>query len=156
MKNYQPYVVIIFFLVISASYILGFTPLIIGVAFLSISCIAYAYYAKDKKAAKSGEWRVPESTLHMLGLLCGWPGALLAQYQFRHKTKKASFRLVFWIVVLINVAAFSWLHTPDGRKQLKVIALQAQNIAMEHANSEAVISTMLLLTEYHDHWLNLR
>lgn len=39
-----------------------------------------------------------------MALLGGWPGALLGQRQFRHKTKKLSFLIVFWLVVVLHVA----------------------------------------------------
>jgi hypothetical protein len=48
----------------------------------------------------------------------GWPGALVAQETLRHKSKKASFRIVFWATVLINCAGLAWLHTADGRDTL--------------------------------------
>ena len=44
-----------------------------------------------------------EQTLLTLSLLCGWPGALVAQQVFRHKTRKRSFRRVFWGTVTLNV-----------------------------------------------------
>ena len=42
----------------------------------------------------------------MIGLAGGWPGAILAQEIFRHKTKKITFRTLFWMSVAINMAAF--------------------------------------------------
>ena len=55
--------------------------------------------------------RTSESTLHSVDLLGGWPGALIAQQQFRHKTVKTSFQQIFWVTVLVNiaVAAVVWL-----------------------------------------------
>jgi uncharacterized membrane protein YsdA (DUF1294 family) len=46
---------------------------------------------------------VRESTLHWLALVGGWPGAMLAQRAFRHKTHKKSFRRVFRVTVIVNV-----------------------------------------------------
>lgn len=57
-------------------------------------------YAMDKSAAVGGGWRIRESRLHLLALVGGWPGALLAQQVLRHKTSKAGFRGVFWGMVL--------------------------------------------------------
>ena len=45
--------------------------------------------------AQLGAWRTQESTLHMLALTGGWPGAALAQQIFRHKSSKKTFRRVF-------------------------------------------------------------
>jgi len=51
--------------------------------------------AFSKSAARKGAWRTQESTLHLLSLVGGWPGALVAQQKLRHKSKKQSFRFVF-------------------------------------------------------------
>lgn len=67
-----------------------------------LSLFAYFAYHSDKERATSGAWRIPESTLHLLALLGGWPGAFLAQRQLRHKTAKASFQIIFWTIVLTH------------------------------------------------------
>jgi uncharacterized membrane protein YsdA (DUF1294 family) len=75
-----------------------------------MSLLCFVAYARDKSAARSGRWRTKESTLLMLGLLCGWPGALLAQYLLRHKTAKTGFQTMFWVTVVLNVAGFAALN----------------------------------------------
>lgn len=67
-----------------------------------IGAVTYIFYGLDKRAAKLGQWRVQESTLHVLSILGGWCGALYAQQQLRHKTVKSSFQQVFWVTVSIN------------------------------------------------------
>lgn len=67
-----------------------------------MSLATYAVYALDKSAARRKRRRVPERTLHLLALLGGWPGALLAQHYLRHKSGKTAFLLVFWLTVLLN------------------------------------------------------
>ncbi len=47
--------------------------------------------------------RVPEKTLHLLALFGGWPGALMGQRVFRHKTQKFGFRIVFWLCVTLHL-----------------------------------------------------
>lgn len=71
--------------------------------YLVIGLVTFAVYAKDKWAARKEAWRTPEKTLHLLALLGGWPGALLAHRYLRHKSQKRSFRLVFWLTVLLHV-----------------------------------------------------
>ncbi len=71
---------------------------------LVVSVICFAAYGLDKRQAINGGRRVPERTLQIMALLGGWPGALLGQRQFRHKTKKMSFLIVFWLVVMLHVA----------------------------------------------------
>jgi uncharacterized membrane protein YsdA (DUF1294 family) len=83
------------------------------------SPLAFILYARDKSAARNGDWRTRENTLHMISLAGGWPGALLAQQKFRHKTKKQSFRSVFRMTVLVNTGAFVWLLTPTGAATLR-------------------------------------
>lgn len=86
-----------------------------------MSLIAFFAYWKDKVAAQAGHWRTPESTLHSLAVLGGWPGALLAQQWLRHKSSKAQFRSIFWLTVGLNVTAFVWLHSPWGRDWLPAL-----------------------------------
>ena len=40
--------------------------------------------------------------MHGVELLGGWPGALLAQQMFRHKTRKLSYQLSFWLIVAVH------------------------------------------------------
>ena len=88
--------------------------------YLAASVITFIMYAIDKSAAQSGAWRTPESTLHWLSLIGGWPGALVAQEVLRHKSKKQSFRTVFWVTVILNCAAYAWLLTPTGTATLQL------------------------------------
>ncbi|MGO2075002.1 MAG: DUF1294 domain-containing protein, partial [Pseudoalteromonas sp.] len=39
-------------------------------------------------------------------LCCGWPGALLAQQWFRHKSKKRRFIVILWFIIVLNLALF--------------------------------------------------
>src|SRR6266704_6069537 len=77
------------------------TVYMIVVAVMSLVC--FIAYGLDKRQAGNGGRRVPERTLHLLAFLGGWPGALIGQRQFRHKTQKVSFRIVFWLVVVVHV-----------------------------------------------------
>ncbi|MDX5385550.1 MAG: DUF1294 domain-containing protein [Marinobacter sp.] len=83
--------------------------LAIGLAYLVASAIAYLLYWADKSSAVRGGRRIAESTLHLASLLGGWPGALLAQQQFRHKTIKQPFQSVFWVTVVANLGMLAWL-----------------------------------------------
>jgi len=66
------------------------------------SLLAFFLYWSDKRKARDEVWRTPEKVLHAIELLGGWPGALIAQQVFRHKTRKVSFQLVFWLIVLLH------------------------------------------------------
>ncbi|QXI25791.1 DUF1294 domain-containing protein [Pseudomonas vanderleydeniana] len=66
------------------------------------SLLAFVLYWDDKRKARNDAWRIPEKVLHGVELLGGWPGALIAQQAFRHKTRKLSFQVVFWLIVLVH------------------------------------------------------
>lgn len=66
------------------------------------SVVAWSLYASDKRRAREGRWRVKETTLHLVEMLGGWPGAFLAQRKFRHKTVKRSFQSGFWFAVVLH------------------------------------------------------
>lgn len=130
------------------SHYTGYTPLALSTFFITSSIIAYVLYARDKSAAVAGAWRVSEKTLHIVAVLFGWPGALMAQYRLRHKTKKKSFRAVFWCTVLINLAGVAWLHCPVGNKQLREGLYQLESLAILYVPYEAPVSAMLFLTKF--------
>lgn len=74
----------------------------------AVSAVTFVLYGLDKWAAKRGTQRTPEAKLQGLALAGGWPGALLAQQVFRHKSSKPSFQLTFWFVVGLNCIALLW------------------------------------------------
>ncbi|TJZ78854.1 DUF1294 domain-containing protein [Chitiniphilus eburneus] len=80
-----------------------------AIAYALFSAIAVVLYWHDKHRAVNGGRRVPESTLQIVALLGGWPGAWIAQHLLRHKSRKASFRAVFVASALLNVAGLAWL-----------------------------------------------
>ena len=104
----------VFLIVVAAAVFKNNAPTWIIDAYLVISLITFLAYAWDKSAARSGSWRTKESTLHLLSLIGGWPGALVAQQKLRHKSKKQPFRFVFWLTAFANCGAFAWLMTPEG------------------------------------------
>jgi len=81
---------------------------IILILYLLLSFITFFLYRQDKKKAKNDEWRTPENKLHFFSLIGGWPGALIAQRKLRHKSRKQSFRIVFYITVILNISAISF------------------------------------------------
>ncbi|XZE43904.1 DUF1294 domain-containing protein [Pirellulaceae bacterium SH467] len=81
------------------------TAIYLGIV-LVMSLACFVAYGWDKRRAANGGRRVPEQTLHILALLGGWPGAFLGQRHFRHKTKKLSFLIVLWGIVVLHVAIF--------------------------------------------------
>ncbi len=62
-------------------------------------------------------WRTNEQTLHLCSLFGGWPGALIAQRLFHHKSKKLSFQTLFWLIVVVHLAIVIALAGLDARYQ---------------------------------------
>ena len=75
------------------------------VLYYGASLITYSCYARDKTAALNTRRRTPEPALHLMSLLGGWPGALIAQVHLRHKTRKPSFLVEYWFTVILNCIA---------------------------------------------------
>jgi uncharacterized membrane protein YsdA (DUF1294 family) len=97
----------------------GELPFVVLIAYVLVSCVAYAAYFLDKAAAVKGHWRTPESTLHFFSIVGGWPGAMLAQRTLRHKTQKQSFQVMYWVTVVLNCGALGWLLSPSGMRTVK-------------------------------------
>ncbi len=72
------------------------------------SSLAFVLYGLDKRSAIRDKPRISERTLHLLSVFGGWPGAHLARITFRHKTLKVSFRIVFWVIVMIHLTLITY------------------------------------------------
>ena len=86
----------------------------IGIAvgvYACMSLLAFGLYAADKRRAVRRQWRISESTLHLVELFGGWPGALVAQHALRHKTQKRGYRVVFWLIAALHAAGWWWAGT---------------------------------------------
>ena len=80
---------------------IGLDPLLAWL--LSITLITFLAYGYDKAIAGSRQVRVPEGVLLALALAGGTLGALAGMQIFRHKTRKTSFRLRFWLIAAAQV-----------------------------------------------------
>jgi len=90
---------------IAGGALVGYFPRQAGIVSLLASLITFFAYADDKTRASRNTWRTPETTLHLLALCGGWPGALAAQHLLRHKNRKRAFQVTFWGTVSVNVGA---------------------------------------------------
>jgi uncharacterized membrane protein YsdA (DUF1294 family) len=102
--------IVLFGAVFGAATLAGQLALWTGVPYVLLSIVCFAAYARDKAAARAGRRRTPERSLLLLGLLCGWPGAVLAQQWLRHKSSKRTFQVAFWISVACNLGVFACLY----------------------------------------------
>ncbi len=89
--------------ILMSALVIGSSALVLLLGYLVVSTATYFAYAMDKSAAQRGAYRTQESALHLLAFAGGWPGALVAQQQFHHKTRKQPFRTIFWATVVLNV-----------------------------------------------------
>ncbi|MEZ8575859.1 DUF1294 domain-containing protein [Vibrio splendidus] len=108
-------IVITYLVLVAVSVLFAESSKALLVWYLVIGVVTFFVYAKDKRAAINGNWRVPEKTLHTFSVAGGWLGALIAQEKLRHKTQKQPFRSIYWLTVVINAAAFAWTLTPSGQ-----------------------------------------
>jgi len=117
-----------FLLVVAVSTLSGRLPPIVFAVYIGLSILTYIAYALDKSAARKGAWRTQESTLHLMALAGGWPGALIAQQKLRHKSSKQAFRFEFWITVVLNCGLFIWLFSEAGSSMLSNLLQSVTNI----------------------------
>ena len=72
---------------------------------LLINAAGYLLMLIDKKKAKKGAWRIPESTLMTVAVSGGSLGSLLGMYHFRHKTKHPKFTVGIPLILVAQVVA---------------------------------------------------
>ncbi|GAA1055302.1 hypothetical protein GCM10017608_24230 [Agromyces luteolus] len=87
---------------VAVGVLVGAVPWWLAAWYGAASLVAFTAYGADKAAAQRSAPRVAEQTLHLVDLAGGWPGAIVAQQLFRHKTRKRSFRRSFWGTVVVN------------------------------------------------------
>ena len=98
-----------FLVFVSVMVIAGKLPAFVFWIYSVSSGITFIVYGWDKSSARLNRWRTTESALHLLSLLGGWPGALVAQKYLRHKSSKQSFQNAFWATVALNCGGLVWL-----------------------------------------------
>ena len=88
------------------------TP-VLPVIYALLSAVTFGAYRHDKNSALHGGRRMSENALHLLEVFGGWPGALVAQQWFRHKTRKLSYQVIFWTIVAAHFGA--WVYFAPRR-----------------------------------------
>ena len=84
----------------------SFTLTYIEIYIILISFISFCYYAYDKFQAMQNSrniQRVPEIRLLFSTLIGGIIGSFLSMLIFRHKIKKASFMIKFFMVFIVQL-----------------------------------------------------
>lgn len=76
----------------------------------AMSLVTFALYADDKSRAQKRTWRTSEKTLHLCELAGGWLGGFIAQRKLRHKSRKGSYQMTFWTIVILHyIIWLGWL-----------------------------------------------
>jgi len=115
--------VAVFLILLVAAWLAGGFAAGVALVYAVASTVAFGMYALDKKAARADRWRIPEINMHLVALAGGWPGALLAQRMFRHKTRKQPFQMLFKATVVVNIAGLAWLTaSPESNALLAELA----------------------------------
>lgn len=112
--NFSLAIAVWFCTVLIGSVVLLDFPVISCVLYFTVSTATYVLYALDRHAMSNGEWRIPEVTFHIMNLLGGWVGALLAQSIMHHKYHDVGFKFLFWSTLVLNIALFAWSLTSEG------------------------------------------
>jgi uncharacterized membrane protein YsdA (DUF1294 family) len=92
-----------------AAVLLGLAPAWVLAMYVMLGAVSFAVYGFDKRAARRGDWRVTEASMHGIDLIGGIVGGLLAQLVFRHKTRKESFVAVSALISVGHIAALGAL-----------------------------------------------
>lgn len=81
-----------------------------GLALLAgLNCVAFAAFGIDKARARGGRRRIAESTLLLLALAGGSPGAYAGRRVFRHKTRKQPFVGRLHAIAALQAAALAFI-----------------------------------------------
>ena len=76
----------------------------VSIYIILINLIAFVVFGIDKRKARKGQWRVPESILFILAIIGGSIGALLGMLAFRHKTKHRKFTIGIPLILALQIA----------------------------------------------------
>ena len=76
---------------------------------LIINALGWLLMLADKRKAQKGLWRIPEATLMTVAALGGSIGSLISMYTFRHKTRHPKFTVGIPAILILQLAALSFL-----------------------------------------------
>lgn len=88
--------------------------MVMWIYLLLVNGFAYLLFAEDKKRARRGQWRIPESTLLLAALCGGSVGALLAMQICRHKTRKWKFRAGIPVILIFQAILLAYANFLTG------------------------------------------
>ncbi len=77
--------------------------ILIGYYFI-INIVSLCLIWYDKRRATRNKWRIPESNLFIAGILGGGIGGFIGMKLFHHKTRKASFYIIYSVSIILHAA----------------------------------------------------
>lgn len=81
------------------------SPINLVLALIAVNFATFAVFGIDKAKAEAEERRIAESTLLLLALLGGTPGAYAGRSAFRHKTRKQPFSSELHTIAAMQIVA---------------------------------------------------
>jgi len=87
---------------------------IIAIYILLMNIVTFVFFYIDKKRSIRGAWRVSEMTLHLFELFGGTFASFLAQRVLRHKIRKLSYQITFYIIVLVQCVGLYFLYSAQN------------------------------------------
>jgi uncharacterized membrane protein YsdA (DUF1294 family) len=73
---------------------------------IAVNYIAFSLYHLDKERAIKGKRRISEKNLLTIAAFGGTFGAWIGMNKYKHKTKKLSFKLWFYVIVALQILLF--------------------------------------------------
>lgn len=83
--------------------------LYLGIYLAAVNLLAVVVTAYDKRAARSGSWRVKERTLLLVSVIGGSVAMITTMYVIRHKTKRAGFMIGIPVIIISQAAVFLFI-----------------------------------------------
>ncbi len=71
--------------------------------YLLLSIIGFILVYVDKRKAIRHDWRIPEKTFFLLGLIGGATGIWAGMFLFHHKTRKTKFVAILVVDFIFNI-----------------------------------------------------
>jgi len=75
-----------------------------------INYIAFSLYHLDKERAIKGKRRISEKNLLTVAAFGGTLGAWIGMTKYRHKTKKLSFKIWFYCILILQIVFFLMIY----------------------------------------------
>lgn len=100
----MPWIPILFLIILAVAAEMGWMSKELFAWFLIINFLTGLSYWNDKMQSRMGTGRrIPEVTLHLFGVLGGWPAALLMIGLLRHKSRKTGYISNVWVTGVANL-----------------------------------------------------